>query len=310
MLQTPNDNNRPLQHSTTALTAPTATSPTSPIHCGIAAMLCALMLLAIGLWTAPAVADNTEPAAQLVIVMDDLGNNLQQGRRAIELPGAITYAILPHTPAAKKLAYYAGHVDERKEVIIHMPMEANASLRPGPGALETQQNRETFIETIAAAVDAVPLARGLNNHMGSAVTSLPDRMRWLMEELRQRDFYFIDSRTTKESAATSAAQMTAIPHLARDVFLDHHQDYDAIDRSFQKSIRIARQKGLAVLLAHPYDATLEYLEHRLPELAGHGITLVSASEAIQSRQQLLDFAADEFTTNLQLAEQLDLVEKQ
>ncbi|MEZ7984618.1 MAG: divergent polysaccharide deacetylase family protein, partial [Pseudomonadales bacterium] len=147
----------------------------------------------------------------LVIIIDDLGNNLASGRRAVNLPGAITYAILPHTPQAIELATYANHVDVNKEVIIHMPMEAVGHKHMGPGGLNMHQDHQDFIHTLQAAIQALPQAKGLSNHMGSQLTSQPDRMHWLMSELSKTPFYFIDSKTTDNSAAMHAADEQNIP---------------------------------------------------------------------------------------------------
>ena len=227
--------------------------------------------------------------AQLVIIIDDLGNNLARGRRAVELPGALTYAILPHTPLAKKLAFYATQLDDRKEVIIHMPMASMGHKRLGPGGLEIDQDQQTFAATLQDAFAAVPFAKGLSNHMGSKLTAMPDRMQWLMTELRKTDFYFIDSRTTGDSAASFAADQHNIPYLTRDVFLDHDPLPTAIDNAYQRALQLARDNGIAVIIAHPYSTTLDFLEKALPRLTETGIDLIPASEAIalQKRGQFV-----------------------
>ena len=227
----------------------------------------------------------------LAIIIDDLGNNLASGRRAVNLPGAITYAILPHTPQAIELATYANRVDINKEVIIHMPMEAvghrhmegNIERHMGPGGLNMHQDQEDFIHTLQAAIQALPQAKGLSNHMGSQLTSQPDRMHWLMSELSKTPFYFIDSKTTDNSAAMQAADKQKIPYLVRDIFLDHDPDPIAIDKAFKKALALAIRSGSAVLIAHPYPSTLDYLEHALPKLSEAGVVLVNASQAIAQK---------------------------
>ena len=67
----------------------------------------------------------------ITIIIDDVGNNLVNGERAIALPGAITYAVLPFTPYGNKLAQQAHQAG--KEVMLHLPMD-NSHNRPlGPG---------------------------------------------------------------------------------------------------------------------------------------------------------------------------------
>ena len=223
------------------------------------------------------------PTPSLAIIIDDLGNNLASGRRAVNLPGAITYAILPHTPQAIELATYANNIDINKEVIIHMPMEAVGHKHIGPGGLNMHQDQEDFIHTLQAAIKALPQAKGLSNHMGSQLTSQPDRMRWLMAELSKTPFYFIDSKTNDNSAAMQAADEQQIPYLVRDIFLDHDRDPAAIDRAYKKALALAIRSGSAVLIAHPYPSTLDYLETALPKLRQAGIVLVNASQAIAQK---------------------------
>lgn len=220
---------------------------------------------------------NDNETAQLVIVMDDLGNNLATGRRAIDLPGALTYAILPHTPAAHKLAFYAASVAKGKEVIIHMPMEAKDAKGSHPKGLETSLDRKSFVLKLHEAIEQVPFAKGLSNHMGSRLTQLTDQMQWLMVELEKRDLYFVDSKTTGKSVAMAAAHRQQVPYLARDIFLDHDPNPKAINRAFNNAVKLAQQTGVAVLICHPYPTTLTFLEKKLPQLDKNTISLATVS---------------------------------
>ena len=225
-------------------------------------------------------AEPATPAARMVLIIDDIGNNRENGRRAIELPGAITYAILPHAPLAKKFAYYANQRPDGKEVIIHMPMQPRGSQKLEPGTLLVDHSREHFLAALDDAFLAVPYARGLSNHQGSAMTAQAEPMSWLMAALEQRQLYFVDSRTTTHSEAASAAARAALPFLSRDIFLDHDPHPRAIAAAFERAISLAQREGLAVVIGHPYPSTLAYLEQALPALEQAGIELVSASKAL------------------------------
>lgn len=239
-----------------------------------------LFILTSGL----ASAQQNEQHAKLVIVMDDIGYNLPLGKRAAELPGAITYAIIPHTPLARKLAFYALHKDTNKEIIVHMPMQPTNGKTMGDGGLSEKFDQQEFLQTLRLALDDVPFARGLSNHMGSQLTTLPDRMDWLMQELAANNYFFLDSRTTSLSATRNAALNFSVPYLARDVFLDHDRSPEAIAAAFDQALNLARQQGSAVLLAHPYPTTLEFLERRLPNIEQSGIELITASTALNFGQ--------------------------
>src|SRR5690242_976270 len=73
--------------------------------------------------TGTIVAAEPPPAQPVVAVMiDDLGEHLDDARRVTALPGPVACAILPHTThavAIANLAHSAG-----KEVLLHLPMES------------------------------------------------------------------------------------------------------------------------------------------------------------------------------------------
>ncbi|NND39963.1 MAG: divergent polysaccharide deacetylase family protein [Pseudomonadales bacterium] len=226
------------------------------------------------------VAASTAPTIRIAIIIDDIGNNLPLGLRAALLPGAITYAVLPHTPQSARLAEQAMFDNPAKEIVVHMPMQAETGNRLGPGGLEASFQREEFLETVRSALQAVPGARGLSNHMGSYLTTLPDRMHWLMGELKSSGYYYVDSKTSSRSTARQAALDQRVPFIERDVFLDHDRNPAAIEAAFDRALRLASRDGLAVVIAHPYRNTLDFLEKRLPQLAAEGISLVNASTAL------------------------------
>ncbi len=218
----------------------------------------------------------------VVIVMDDLGNNRAAGLRALNLQGDITYGILPNTPNAELLAQHA-HANG-KEVIVHAPMASVHRLNPGPGALSDQLGHSEFLATVRGNIKAIPYARGLNNHMGSALTPIPEFMGLLMAVVAENNLYFIDSRTSAETVAASVAEHFQIKNLSRDVFLDHDPSLPAIDAAFKRLLMLAQRNGIAVGTAHPHPTTLKYLETALPKLhASEQVRLLSGSDAIAAR---------------------------
>ena len=221
-------------------------------------------------------ADNTP--ALISIVIDDLGYNLSQGSQAIALPGALSFAILPHTPNAITLAELAHQ--NGKEVILHAPME-NHSARPlGPGGLISSLDKQTLIATLLHDLNSVPHIRGLNNHMGSRLTEMQQPMGWIMEQLHARNLFFIDSKTSAESIAEQTAHQYRVPAMARDIFLDHEQTTEFLHQQFKKLITIAKQRGHALAIGHPYPVTIEYLRMAIPRLNKQEVILVPASQVL------------------------------
>ncbi len=220
--------------------------------------------------------------AVISIIIDDLGNVRSEGLRALELRGALTYSFLPHTPFAARLARLASVLG--KEVMLHLPMEAAFPRRLGPGGLTLAMDREALRRTLFASLAAVPNARGVNNHMGSALTREPAHMGWLMDALSQHgELYFVDSRTTSDSVAMGTASRTGVPATARDVFLDHDREPDAVAAQLRTLYARARASGSALGIAHPYPETMAVLEHELARLSRRGVELVPVSRLIGAR---------------------------
>ena len=121
---------------------------------------------------------------------------------------------------------------------------------------------------------SVPHVVGINNHMGSLLTTRPPAMTDLMQELRRRQLFFVDSRTATDSVAAATAQAQGIPVLARDVFLDDDPSPEAVVAQLAQLERLARRHGYALGIGHPHPATLAALEQWLPQLAARGIDLV------------------------------------
>ncbi len=221
--------------------------------------------------------ESAPPPAYIAIIIDDLGDNLAAGRRAVALPGPIAYAFLPHTPHVRSLAREAH--SRHKEVMLHLPMQAATHQTLGPGGITLNMTQQEFIHTLEEDLASVPHVVGVNNHMGSLITRHPGHMLWLMQELNRRgNLFFVDSRTTHTTVAQKVAQEAGVPNLRRDIFLDHDATPAAIARQFQRLIAVARKQGSAVGIGHPYPETLATLEALLPTLEAQNIYLVPVRE--------------------------------
>lgn len=238
------------------------------------------LLLAVGLLLLPVLAIADTPS--VVLIIDDLGNSRDTSLRAVGLHGRVTCAVLPHTPYASFVANHAQQAG--KEVIVHMPMSSIHGRKTGPGGLNEQQSIQHFVQTLTSNLHAIPHARGLNNHMGSALTQNDELMSLMMSVVSEHPLYFVDSRTSANTVAASMAGLHNIKHLSRDVFLDNSQAPEDIHRQFQQLLMLARKQGLAVGIGHPYPSTLDYLESVLPALErDENVRLIHGSEAIALR---------------------------
>ena len=213
--------------------------------------------------------------------MDDRGYNLACGQRALRLPANTTFAVLPFTSFGRQLATEA-HAAGR-EVMLHVPM-ASPSVLATPGELSESKNRVTFAISLAQAIADIPHIRGVNNHMSSQLTQQQREMSWLMENIGSRGLYFVDSRTTDLTVAASIATRTGVLNASRDVFLDHDVPIPEIAAAWQRAHHLAQQKGTAIVIAHPYPQTLDFLEQVLKDRPEDSVQIAPASALIKRRQ--------------------------
>jgi uncharacterized protein len=216
--------------------------------------------------------------AQIAIIIDDLGQQYRAGERALGLPGPVALAFLPGTRFAAQQAADADA--DGKEVLLHLPLEPGHQARSYPTAIRAGAGRAELVQAFAAALASVPHARGVNNHQGSLLTSMPEPMAWLMDEIRARDLYFIDSRTTGSSVAYRVARAAGVPSAERSVFLDDTRGEAAVRAQFRELVRKALRDERAIAIGHPHPETLAVLEDEIPKLAALGIRLVGPSELI------------------------------
>ena len=219
-------------------------------------------------------------SARLAIVIDDLGNSLQSGLKAIALPADITFAVMPHRKHSKRLAERAARLG--KDVILHAPMSTVNGLELGAGALNESLSEHEFKTKLAFSLESIPFAKGMNNHMGSQLTTNSVAMMWVMEVLKEKQLFFLDSRTNAKSVGFSTAQTMGIPSASRDIFLDNEISIEHIHIQFKKAIRVAEKYGSAIAIGHPYKTTITYLEHVLPQLEGTHISVHKISDLLNA----------------------------
>ena len=220
---------------------------------------------------------------RIAIIIDDLGYRLDAGRRAIDLPGPISFAVLPGTPRAQALATHA--FESGKEVLLHLPLQAKSDEKAfEPLGINLDMSRREFGDTFDEALMSVPHAIGVNSHRGSLLTRHPGHMQWLMEEIQAREnLFFIDSFTTHESVALRMASEAGVHARKRDVFLDPDQSPETVAREFERMKMLADKRGSVIAIGHPHRATLDLLERELPRLAAEGYELVTISELVTGR---------------------------
>jgi len=219
------------------------------------------------------------PRPAVAIIIDDMGYKKRLAEKFCSLDTALTFSVFPHSP--HKTTIIKSAAEKGIEIMVHLPMEPNEypRINPGPGALLSAMSPDALIAALNRNLDDVPLAKGVNNHMGSRLTSSSFQMNQIFSILKKRDLFFIDSRTTAKTVARQSARLLQVPFSQRDIFLDHVQERAFVKKQLAALIKTARQHGEAVGIGHPYEITLEVLEEMLPEIKKQ-VDIVPASQMV------------------------------
>ncbi len=198
---------------------------------------------------------------RLVVVIDDLGENIQQARDLAALSFPVTFAVLPNISKTREVARIGAAAG--RDVLLHQPMEPldyPHRADPGPGALFVGMDDEQILAILQNNLAQVPQAIGINNHMGSRFTADEPGMSTVLQELKRRDLFFLDSLTTGDSVADKQARKIGLSHLRRQIFLDNIPNVQAILFQLRKAEQLAYSQGQVIAIGHPYPETLEALK--------------------------------------------------
>lgn len=220
-------------------------------------------------------------AGKLSIVIDDVGYHLHEENAVLQMPEAVSVAVLPNAPYARLMANRAH--SQNHEVLIHMPMAPFSKQPLEQDTLQPDMSSENIQRIIRNAVNNVPYAVGMNNHMGSAMTSSLPGMQKVMQALTSYRLCFLDSLTISNSQATHAAIGTGVKVIKRKVFLDDTANEANIRHQFNRAVKLARRNGSAIAIGHPRSATVKVLQQMLPVLPAD-IMLVKPSSLLNEPQ--------------------------
>jgi polysaccharide deacetylase 2 family uncharacterized protein YibQ len=185
-------------------------------------------------------------AGKLSIVIDDFGYRPQTENQVLALPATISVAVLPNAPHAREMATKAHNLGH--EVLIHLPMAPLSKQPLEKDTLRPDMSSSEIERIIRDAYGKVPYAVGLNNHMGSAMTSNLFGMQKVMQALERYNLYFLDSVTIGNTQAMRAAQGTGVKVIKRKVFLDDTPERSGYPLSVQPRYRF----GAAQRFRHCY----------------------------------------------------------
>ena len=225
-----------------------------------------------------------DPRPAVAIIIDDLGYDRDLALSFVRLNPGLSLSILPSAPFTRILVSEATRM--RGEIILHQPMEPKGypAVNPGPGALLLSMDKGELLRILDRNLREIEGARGVNNHMGSAFTENREKMGIVLEELKKRGLFYLDSRTTTGTVGLEQARKIGLPAAERSVFLDNVPQIGSIRIQIDRLLDIAGNRGSAIGIGHPHHETLVTLRDYLLRLT-IGFRLVPVSELVQQHRK-------------------------
>lgn len=223
------------------------------------------------------------PLKQVAIIIDDIGYDMTPVRELLSIDADITFAILPllaHSREAADMLHKAN-----RETLLHLPMEplSYPKEKPGSGALFSDMNDEELIFQLEKNLASVPHVVGVNNHMGSKFMSNERNLVPVFRQLKKRDLFFIDSRTTNGSKTTAAAQKVHLTVASRKIFLDNERNYSKIYQILMDVAEAPAGNSMLIVIGHPYPETIRALKDANKVFREKGVSIIPVSKLIKKK---------------------------
>ncbi|QCT03440.1 hypothetical protein E6C60_2728 [Paenibacillus algicola] len=217
------------------------------------------------------------------IIIDDFGSGQKGTEEMLQLPVKITAAVMPFLSTSREdaeRAHAAGH-----DVIIHMPMEPRQGKASwlGPGAITTSMSHQEIRQTLEAAIQEVPHAVGMNNHMGSRITGDERIMSVVLEVCREHGLFFVDSKTNYRSVAGRLAVEKGLPDISNHLFLDDIHTKAHVVKQLKLASEYGAKHQYCVTIGHVgIDGliTAQGLSDSVAELQRQGVEFIGISQLV------------------------------
>jgi len=212
----------------------------------------------------------TKIRSKVVIIVDDIGLNKQSIDNLLDISTKLNFAVLPNLPYSEYAAERAS--TKGWDVLLHLPMEPKLSsgytgISAGEGALLTGLPKIDILNMLDKNINSVPYIKGVNNHMGSKFTENAELMDLVLAEVKKKDLFYIDSRTTPNTVGFKEARKLGVKTAQRDVFLDENEaSEDLIRKRLDELMKISQKNGTAIGICHPYPNTIKVLRESLHSL--------------------------------------------
>lgn len=221
----------------------------------------------------------------MAVIVDDMGISDKRTKDIISIEAPLTSSFLTYgknLDGLAKSAVLSGH-----EIMMHTPMEPKVKADLAPDTLKISMTNDEIKDGFLNMLQKFENihVKGINNHMGSLFTESAPKLDVIMHVLKEKDMYFLDSKTTPHSVGKNIAELENVNYIERDVFLDNQNDYEYILKQLKQAEEIAEKQGYAVAICHPKSETYKALKDWVKTLGSKNIELVHLSDLIKKIQE-------------------------
>ncbi|MBD8067693.1 divergent polysaccharide deacetylase family protein [Bacillus sp. PS06] len=247
-----------------------------------------IIILFIAASTYHVQAKNKEEDLQAAIIIDDFGGGI--GGVGDFLNGAvpITAAVMPFSEHSKDHAIKAHN--RGFEVMVHLPMQPKKGKISwlGPNPITKTLSTEEVKERVEKAIESVPYAKGLNNHMGSLVVEDERIVRAIVEVAKKHQMYIVDSGTSGKTKFPKVAKELGVPIVMRDVFLDDVSSVHYVKKQMKRLAKITEKHKKGIAIGHvgvTGKVCSTGIFESMPEFKKRNIEIVPVSELLNEEIQ-------------------------
>lgn len=228
--------------------------------------------------------DKKEAEAKVAIIIDDFGGKIDGVYRFLKADIPITVAVMPFLEESTEQAVQAHEMGF--EVMVHLPLEPKKGKASwlGPMPITSDLSTEEVKNRVQKAIEDVPHAKGLNNHMGSKIVGNERIMRAILEVAKEHNLYIIDSGTSGDSVIPELAEEMNLRYGVRDTFLD--DSYSSRNHVYKQMLKLcdqAEKHGDAIGIGHvgiKGTDTFNGISDALNHLENRSVQIVPVSDII------------------------------
>lgn len=219
-------------------------------------------------------------SGRLAVIVDDCGYDMSSVRTLLNTGLPLNFAVLPYKPYSSDVLEMIK--SDGRVAMLHLPMEPmdRSAMSEGSSTICTDMSKDKILELTRKAINSLPGVSGVNNHQGSKATADSATMTTVLQELRNQDLFFVDSRTSSKSVARDKAVAMGVPTARNDIFLDNSSDVQAIRKQIYKAMDIAEKNGSAIAICHARPNTAKAWSMYAEEIKNTGIELVPITDLL------------------------------